>query len=292
MTIRILALPVAIVAMSHTRINAPDLRRARDELVAADSALASRVAKQQPGALVSALGAGAIVVASRRSPLRSRYEIETWVRNDSLAANGMSWHPVRADVSADGQSGYTYGFLTLTGTDGMERPGKYLCYWHRDSKRIWRVAAWKRLSRQVGVPGAIPSGFEMPTHRTARANPGGRIAALSQIAETDREFARMAQAGATAAFEKYVAPDGAILGSGPSIAYGPRLAAAEFSTFAPGTIDWEPQIMDAAGSGDLGFAIGPVTIRETPGAEGRIVGYYLTIWKRQADGTWRVIIDG
>jgi ketosteroid isomerase-like protein len=132
----------------------------------------------------------------------------------------------------------------------------------------------------------------MPTHRSATANAGGKTAAVGEITETDLAFAKLAQAGASAAFEKYVAPDGATLGGGPGIAYGPRLAAAEFSAFAPGTINWAPQIVDAAGSGDLGFAVGPVMIRETPGSESRTVGYYLTIWKRQADGSWKVVIDG
>ena len=276
------------------RLQAPptvDLRSARASLLEAEGELAHRATDSTGHALLRGLAPDAIVVVSRQEPLRTAADIERWTKGDSLAARGMSWYPVRADVSADGKDGYTYGFLVLGGADGQDRPGKYLKYWRRSADGVWRVIAYKRLPRGPGQPDAIPEGFATPTHESARLAPVAREEAIKQITQTDREFAQFAQQGAAAAFAKYTAPDGATLGGGPSVAYGPQRAAAEFASFPPGSINWDPTHVDAAGSGDLGFAVGPVIVKEG-NSEARTIGYYLTIWQRQPDGTWKVVIDG
>lgn len=49
---------------------------------------------------------------------------------------------------------------------------------------------------------------------------------------------------------------------------------------------WWPLYAGIARSGDLGFTTGPFTFDGKPG------GYYFTVWKKQADGSWKWIYDG
>jgi ketosteroid isomerase-like protein len=61
------------------------------------------------------------------------------------------------------------------------------------------------------------------------------------------------------------------------------------STFA---LIWEPHDADVAASGDLGYTFGRWESRRV-GADGDRVrtGSYVTLWRRQPDGAWRVVLD-
>jgi ketosteroid isomerase-like protein len=57
-------------------------------------------------------------------------------------------------------------------------------------------------------------------------------------------------------------------------------------------LSWEPDTADVAASADLGYAIGHWKI--TPRARPDSVlahGNYVTIWKRQANGEWKAVVD-
>jgi ketosteroid isomerase-like protein len=62
-----------------------------------------------------------------------------------------------------------------------------------------------------------------------------------------------------------------------------------FDPLGPGALTWAPRVADASPSGDLAYTSGDAIIRE-----GGDVSYsnYLTVWKRQSDGKWRVVADG
>jgi ketosteroid isomerase-like protein len=62
---------------------------------------------------------------------------------------------------------------------------------------------------------------------------------------------------------------------------------------APVVLKWEPEYMDIAKSRDFGFSTGPWEAQEfRPGTPPLSIGYFLTVWKKQADGIWKVILDG
>jgi len=56
---------------------------------------------------------------------------------------------------------------------------------------------------------------------------------------------------------------------------------------------WGPVLWAGSDDGDLGFTVGEATIAGV-GPQGRDTSYskYLTIWRRQADGSYRFITDG
>ncbi|HXZ79311.1 MAG TPA: DUF4440 domain-containing protein [Terriglobales bacterium] len=59
-------------------------------------------------------------------------------------------------------------------------------------------------------------------------------------------------------------------------------------------LEWEPARGEIFPSGDLGYTAGKflATYKTEKGEIGRQRGTYITIWKKQADGSWKVAADG
>jgi ketosteroid isomerase-like protein len=60
------------------------------------------------------------------------------------------------------------------------------------------------------------------------------------------------------------------------------------------SLTWKPSEAEVSSSGDLGYTWGRYEYRDKA-ADGRSVvetGSYVTIWRRQADGSWKVVLDG
>lgn len=85
-----------------------------------------------------------------------------------------------------------------------------------------------------------------------------------------------------------VTPEGNIRGHAAIREYmGPAFANPDFA------LAWKPTAADISQSGDLGYTTGTY---ESHGkdAQGKAVvrtGRYVTIWKKQPDGKWRVVVD-
>lgn len=76
----------------------------------------------------------------------------------------------------------------------------------------------------------------------------------------------------------------------------PAIRAAMAPAFADSTfrLTWDPDMAFASAAGDLGYTLG--TWQATHyNAEGRgsvATGKYVTIWRKQTDGKWKVVFDG
>lgn len=60
----------------------------------------------------------------------------------------------------------------------------------------------------------------------------------------------------------------------------------------PIVLDWHPQYVEAASSGDMGLSTGPWTItsKKDPSAAATH-GQYVSVWKREGQGRWKVAVD-
>src|SRR5262245_2295200 len=97
-------------------------------------------------------------------------------------------------------------------------------------------------------------------------------------------------------FVAAVAPDGTIYGPNmPKVtgmaaikdAFGPMLS-------APGTsVEWTPARADVGAGGDVGYTVGSykATMKNAAGIPATEVGKYVTVWKKQSDGKWKVAED-
>ncbi|MDX1579471.1 MAG: DUF4440 domain-containing protein [Gemmatimonadota bacterium] len=58
------------------------------------------------------------------------------------------------------------------------------------------------------------------------------------------------------------------------------------------SVTWSPEVADVGSGGDLGYTRGTYQMTmEGPDGPMSIDGKYLTIWKKQPDGTWEVTAD-
>lgn len=110
-------------------------------------------------------------------------------------------------------------------------------------------------------------------------------AKVSEVVEAERAFARAARTeGVNAAFVRYSAADAVVFQPGPVNA---RQALAK-NPIPPVPLQWWPVYAGIAASGDLGFTTGPFVAGS---GERKGHGWYFTIWRRQADGSWRWMLD-
>ena len=101
-------------------------------------------------------------------------------------------------------------------------------------------------------------------------------------------FAKAFAADDLEAFTAYIHDDALFLGRTPL--RGKEAVVAEWSKFF-GTdkrpFSWEPRKWDVNPSRTMGMTNGPVY-----DPDGNHVGTFSSVWRRQPDGTWKVIFDG
>jgi ketosteroid isomerase-like protein len=115
-------------------------------------------------------------------------------------------------------------------------------------------------------------------------------AELQSLVRAERAFAGDASVrGTREAFLAALADDGVVFrGDGP--VNGKKFFTE--SPARPGLLSWDPVYADVARAGDLGYTTGPWEFRPK-GPEDKPVafGYFMTVWRKQADGTWKFALD-
>jgi len=121
--------------------------------------------------------------------------------------------------------------------------------------------------------------------------------AASDMMAADKAFSDMSVAkGAHAAFLAFMADDVRIFqGDHPPIVG--RKAVEDFYAANPDEpgekLTWTPVEADASPDGVLGFTRGTwiYTAPKPDGSEVKVTGYYVTEWKREADGQYKFVLD-
>ena len=116
---------------------------------------------------------------------------------------------------------------------------------------------------------------------------------LQQMVQTEQAFSRMAAEQNTRdAFMAFIADDGLLFR--PTAVNGKqwmREHPVPPSDKHP-LLAWQPAFAGMAAAGDLGFTTGPWEFKadvkdEKPSG----YGHFVTLWKKQADGTWKFVVD-
>jgi len=117
--------------------------------------------------------------------------------------------------------------------------------------------------------------------------------ALSSLVAAERAFAKTSvEKGVRASFIEFFSDDG--IGFDP---HPVRIKEAYLKRQAPATrptavLDWKPVYADVSLAGDLGYTTGPYTYKDSSApANPTVYGIYFSIWKKQADGGWKVEVD-
>ena len=142
------------------------------------------------------------------------------------------------------------------------------------------------------VPLALVASPDSSAEASAKA---GKERLKQEVAAMEDAFSAMAQTkGLLAAFEYFAAPDVAFIDTDPRKFRGLAAVRQRMGADQPGVkLVWSASFTDVSDDGTLGYNYGRYESRR-PGPDGNEIvrgGFFLTIWKRQPDGTWRYVMD-
>lgn len=112
--------------------------------------------------------------------------------------------------------------------------------------------------------------------------------ALEPVRQSELAFARMAgERGIRAAFVAWLTEEARV--------FTPRMTTAKVQYGREpgdsGHLAWYPEAMGLAASGELAWSLGPWAYAAEKGEAPRAHGHFLSVWRRQSDGRWRVVAD-
>jgi len=123
----------------------------------------------------------------------------------------------------------------------------------------------------------------------ARAAAGASNSALDEMVAAERAFAAHSVAhGMRSAFLEYLAPEAVLFRAGAAV-NGVQLWQARRET--PAVLAWTPSWAEVSGSGDFGFTTGPWTFAASRDTAAAGFGHFVSAWRRDGDGPWRVVLD-
>ena len=199
--------------------------------------------------------------------------------------------PVRIGISADGSHGFTLGHLSVHRADGSVRPAKYLAYWVMRPAG-WRIVAFKRLFRD-GAPVAAEVLAPLIPDRSVAASSDPLEAArdAASLEAAERAFAAEAQKiGLGPAFARYGRPDAVNMGRGEQVTVGAANIGRDMGDAPTSPVDWGPDGVLVAPSGDLGLSWG--RIRSNDPAQAKLSIPFFTVWQRDdRDAPWRYVAE-
>jgi ketosteroid isomerase-like protein len=112
--------------------------------------------------------------------------------------------------------------------------------------------------------------------------------------DLEAKFAKDVAVRGGAAFADWFAPDGVTLGNGASPVVG-KVAILKSTTWTPQQyqLTWTPTDAAMGPSGDMGYTWGHFEghSKDANGNPVTTSGRYITIWRKQADGSWKVALD-
>jgi ketosteroid isomerase-like protein len=275
----------------------PEAEAAHDELLNADLTRGDKVRRKGLSeGFAAAFADDAVYLRGGLPILRGSRAIRAVVAADSAGAGiAVRWQPVRAEVSRDRTSGYTYGYTVLDniGDGSALHVDRYIAFW-RKGVAGWRIVGYAETYGAPPGPSTVPAaaidGMLADVAMSTTRAPVDRIRAA------DVEFAREAERlGAGEAFGRFAAPDAQMFSAAGEFITGPQAISASFGpAVANSSFTWQPVYGEISSAGDLGFTVGNaiVTLERQDGAAVVRYSKYLTVWKRQQDGAWKYVVDG
>ncbi len=254
-----------------------------ESLVAAERAFAkASVDHGIRDAFLANLGDSAVIF--RPGPVTGRQ----WFATHAASSAHLNWEPRYAEVSASGELGFTTGPFELRPQSADATPvfGHYVTMWSRGAGG---AGAWK-VALDIGIThDAVAS--DSLTVRSGRSP-----ASADGAARRDALVRVDASLGATPAMlvtllTNRLAADARLYrdGTPPVVGQGAVRGALANDKRLYGSA---PLGGGAGAAGDFGYTWGSYTLTAASGAQpGDEHGYYLRIWRREANGQWRIVLD-
>lgn len=134
------------------------------------------------------------------------------------------------------------------------------------------------------APAAAPNPLADPTMNSGK----------TFLFDLEAKFAKDVAAKGGAGFAEWFAEDGVALGNGVAPLVG-KVAIEKSATWLPKDyqLTWTPTDGMIGPSGDMGYTWGHFEghSKDANGNPVTTTGRYMTIWRREKDGTWKVVLD-
>jgi ketosteroid isomerase-like protein len=272
-----------------------------DELLAADRAFASGAANHTViDALAPMFASDVVMPVPTGAFARGKDKVVEALKGNPDNVQGKAeWFPARGGISADGQHGFTVGYMTVTRGDGTRIPVKYLSYWVKQSDG-WRVAIYKRARSAEGtiprdaLAPALPATLVPPS-----SDPAAREKHRVSLEQAEKAFSDEAQKiGIGPAFAKNGSADAVNMGGPNTATFIVGADAIGKNVGAGGPVNESPVNWAAdyavlvASSGDLGATMGMIK-RNGPVPAGQPAAVpFVTIWRRASPADpWRYVAE-
>lgn len=268
-----------------------DRKAALDSLVAAEKAFAKDAAeKGTRDSFLDFLADDGVMFTP--DPVNGK----EWLRGRPASPGLLSWFPVYSEVSLAGDLGYNTGPYEFRSKAG-EKPagiGLFSTVWKRQPDGSWKAMV------DLGTPGSPPpSGtiagtiaLKGPARVAMGDLPKPEIASVkTSLLLAERALDAATRLQGAGGIGQFLADDAQLLRARrPAIAGKAAVQAALAADKAP--IGWEPAGSGVSRSGDLGYIFGTAKERESgPASPWVKTGNYLRVWRKGADGAWKVAFD-
>jgi ketosteroid isomerase-like protein len=205
----------------------------------------------------------------------------------------LSWEPIYADISAAGDMGYDTGPWEFRPKGAEDKPvafGNFMTIWKKQADGTFKFALDLGISNPQPTSAQTISYSSVKSKATLKASDADVEAVRNNILNMEREFSSAsADKGAVQVYPSYMADEVRLLHEGKFPFVGKQATRAALEAKA-GRLSWQPEKADAARSLDLGYSYGSYDFKSADGKADEN-GYYVHIWKRQADGKWKLVIE-
>ncbi len=242
------------------------------------------------------LGDKAIILPLKSHPVQGKASILKLIKKNRLAINKkrILWEPIFMAVSESQDFGYTYGqYEPIQNSATGHRPGQlnyYLTVWNKGPDRKWKVIFNIGLIDELNSQEDSTSELQVETLNSLE----------KELITTDIEFSKMSQKrGTLEAFYNFISDEGICFSGEGSPPAGKETLRElldkrkDEKGSDKAQLSWKPLFASVSSAGDLGYTLGKHTsiLFQTHDKKAIRTGYYLTIWKKQPDGTWRFVFD-
>lgn len=217
-----------------------------------------------------------------------------WMEEHPGGKGVLTWQPVFADVSNAGDMGYTTGPWEFREKSLEDKPvayGEFITIWKKQPDGKWK--AFLDIGNQHAEPTQPSAATPMveygrsPQVKARADKEAGRAELLKT--ESELQKALTGKSGADP-FMPYWADDLRLYRINAYPVLGKAAARTALAASA-GTLTWQTVGGEVSSSGDLGYTYGSYELKGGPQDKPAEGGNFLRIWKKQKDGTWKMVLD-
>lgn len=218
-----------------------------------------------------------------------------WWTEQQVRPGVLTWQPIYAFVSSAGDLGYTTGPWEFRAKSLDDKPvafGHFVSIWKRQADGVWKVAL------DIGIRNPQPQ-TPAPELQVARDHPTNIKAkqkvdvesVRAALIKTENDLSKALMAKNTVdSYLAYLADDVRLYRTN-SFPFIGKSATRDALAAKPAQLTWQPAKTDVAISGDLGYTYGTYELKTVGEGKASESGNYMRIWRKQANGKWRIVLD-